>query len=246
MPRIKLTKALVLDLKAPDPSGKQVLYWDADLKGFGVLISGKTSAKTYIVQRDINGATRRITVGPCNVLSLDKARDDAVKLLAEFAHGVDPKKRRKAEADQARKDQAEAITLQMALDDYATTRVDLKAQSITETKAIVARYLKDWGAKPLREISRADVVAKLRAIRDKIAPDNPLPDPRTGAIKGGVAANSAMRVVRGLYNHAKLLVPTLPENPVSGIWLVPGAAPHRDGQAGRDGEVLQGRQGAPE
>ncbi|MBY0429773.1 MAG: hypothetical protein K2Q10_01125 [Rhodospirillales bacterium] len=36
------------------PPGKQVLHWDADLKGFGVLCSGKTAAKTYVVQRDIN------------------------------------------------------------------------------------------------------------------------------------------------------------------------------------------------
>lgn len=220
MPKLKLTQAIVNGLEAPDPSGKQVLHWDADLKGFGVLCSGKTGAKTYVVQRDINGNTRRITVGPVNVLALAKAKDKAIGLLAEFADGLDPKKRRKEEAEQERRERAEAITLKMALDDYAATRIDLRPKSIGETKAIVRRYFKDWEDRPLRDLDRAAIVAKHRDIKLHIDPDE-TPDPRTGAVKGGVAANAAMRVVRGLYNHAKLSVPTLPENPVSGIAWYP-------------------------
>jgi hypothetical protein len=77
MPRLKLTARAVEKLAAPDPSGKQVLHWDTELKGFGVLCSGVTNAKTYIVQRDINGKARRVTIGPCNVFSLDAARKEA-------------------------------------------------------------------------------------------------------------------------------------------------------------------------
>jgi hypothetical protein len=43
MATIKLTKRSVEALKVPDPSGKQQLYWDAELKGFGVLVSGVSS-----------------------------------------------------------------------------------------------------------------------------------------------------------------------------------------------------------
>lgn len=49
MTQVKLTERIVSQLKAPHPSGKQVLHWDTELKGFGVLVSGKTNAKTYIV-----------------------------------------------------------------------------------------------------------------------------------------------------------------------------------------------------
>ena len=42
---VKLTKAAVEKRKAPDPSGKQRLIWDTELKGFGLLLSGKTDAK---------------------------------------------------------------------------------------------------------------------------------------------------------------------------------------------------------
>jgi hypothetical protein len=39
-------------LSAPDPSGKQVLYWHSKLKGLGVL-SGKTARKTFVVQHKL-------------------------------------------------------------------------------------------------------------------------------------------------------------------------------------------------
>src|SRR3954468_13873351 len=62
MPRLKLTQRTIEKLPAPDPSGRQLLHWDTDLRGFGVLCSGKTNAKTYVVQRDLpNGRTRRVT-----------------------------------------------------------------------------------------------------------------------------------------------------------------------------------------
>jgi len=82
MPRLKLTKTTIDRLKAPDPSGRQRLHWDTDLKGFGVLVSGKTNARTYIVQRDIAGISRRITIGATNVFSLDDARKGPAQAAA--------------------------------------------------------------------------------------------------------------------------------------------------------------------
>jgi hypothetical protein len=43
---IKLTEKSVARLVAPTASGKQVLYWDEEQKGFGVLCSGVSNAKT--------------------------------------------------------------------------------------------------------------------------------------------------------------------------------------------------------
>ena len=99
---IRLTKRAVVALKAPDPSGKQVLYWDKELKGFGVLCSGISSAKTYVIQTRVGTKKRRITVGACNVLSLEQAREKARTQLAQITlTGDDPKQvaKRKAQAD---------------------------------------------------------------------------------------------------------------------------------------------------
>ena len=68
MPKLKLTETAVRKIRAPDPSGRQRLHWDTELTGFGVLVSGKTAAKTYVVQREVDGRSRRVTVAPANVL----------------------------------------------------------------------------------------------------------------------------------------------------------------------------------
>ncbi len=44
---MKLTKATIAKLPAPDPSGKQQLHWDDELRGFGVICSGVTTTKSF-------------------------------------------------------------------------------------------------------------------------------------------------------------------------------------------------------
>jgi hypothetical protein len=109
---MKLTKRSVERLAAPDASGRQQLYWDTEMRGFGLLVSGKSNARTYVVQRKLPGGnTRRVTVGAANVLDLDEARQQARLLLAEFYSGVAPKAKRRAEARRGR-------TLRDACEDY--------------------------------------------------------------------------------------------------------------------------------
>jgi hypothetical protein len=45
MPRLKLNERAVA--KMSTANGKDVLYWDEDLKGFGVRCSGTTKVKLY-------------------------------------------------------------------------------------------------------------------------------------------------------------------------------------------------------
>ena len=64
MPTIKLNQKTVDKLRAPDPSGKPVIYWDDTVKGFGVIVSGKKNTKTFCAQRIMSGGIcRRVTVG---------------------------------------------------------------------------------------------------------------------------------------------------------------------------------------
>jgi hypothetical protein len=78
MPRMKLTERSIARLVAPTPNKKQTVFWDADLRGFGVLVSGRTAVKTFIVQRDLaGGKTRRVTIASVAELSLSEARDKA-------------------------------------------------------------------------------------------------------------------------------------------------------------------------
>src|SRR4026207_2255322 len=91
--RTKLTEKAISKLKAPTESGKQEVAWDTETKGFGVLLSGVTGAKTYIVQRDLkNGKTRRMKIALVNnATSLKEARSRAEEMIADLIAGKDPK-----------------------------------------------------------------------------------------------------------------------------------------------------------
>jgi integrase len=206
MPVIKLTEKAIARLPAPDPSGKQVLYWDKDLKGFGVLVSGVSTAKTYVVQHLLpSGKTRRVTIAPTNVGKLTEAKKRAQEILSEFYRGIDPKAGRR-----------DRTTLRSALDSYLEARADLKPRSIEGYCESVERHLAPWLDHPLRDITREMVETRLRQIAKNVA--------RGGQHAGNAAANGVMRVLRVLYNHAADHAPPtnpMPPNPVrlKKMWL---------------------------
>ncbi|MEJ2122006.1 MAG: integrase family protein [Alphaproteobacteria bacterium] len=202
MPNLKLTKTAITRLKAPDPSGKQTLHWDTELKGFGVLCSGTTNSKTYVVQRDINGKSRRVTVGPVNVLSLDAARDGAKRELALMYQGIDPKAHRRAL-------KAQGVTLRQTLEGYLQTRKDLGEKTAKEYRRFVERHLADWLDRPLRDITSEMVEKRHRSIKEGVEKRG-----KVGGAKGHASANGTMRVLRLLWNYAAERQPELPDNPV--------------------------------
>ena len=232
MPTLKLTKASVERLKAPDPSHKQVLHWDADLKGFGVLCSGVTSKKTYVVQGNLpDGRTRRITVGDVAKIDLADARSRALKLFVEFAGGVDPKAERK-------KAVLKAITLRAALDAYLKAQLDkdkIRPESAKEYRAVIERHLADWLDRPLREIDSDMVEDRHHRIQASIEARN-RPRAHFQSRPGAHMANATFRIFGILWNYIteREIDSDLPRNPVRrlrGQWYeepsTRTARPHR-------------------
>lgn len=180
MPTQKLTKTTIENLEAPHPSGKQVLVWDTALKGFGVLLSAKTATKSYVVQRNLpDGRVRRVTIGACNVIPLDDkkengkvliegARTRAEKVLAEFYSGIDPKEKRRKEAEEKQKEIRRSVTLQATLDGYLTARKDLRPQSVKAYRYTIERHLATWLDKPLREITPEMVEDRHSVIQQEV------------------------------------------------------------------------------
>lgn len=196
MPRLKLTVRAVERLRAPDPSGRQTLHWDTELRGFGVLASGTTNGKSYIVQRDLpGGRTRRVTVGPTNVLTLDEARRRAGLVLADIYRGIDPKTATRG-----------AMTLREALVAYLSARPKLSPRSVEDYRRAVEVYLSTWAARPLREITRELVEARHRNIAGEVA--------AARGVSGAATANGAMVVLRALWNFSAERDSTLGANPV--------------------------------
>ncbi|MCY4384223.1 MAG: tyrosine-type recombinase/integrase [Nitrospinae bacterium] len=89
MPRrseLRLTKRAV---DALDPGGKDTLYWDRDLAGFGVraYASGR---KVYVVQSRGPRGPGRVTLGRHGELSCEEARKSAAGVIDRIKRGEDP------------------------------------------------------------------------------------------------------------------------------------------------------------
>jgi hypothetical protein len=94
--RIKLSQHVVDRLAAPTASGKQEPWWDEDLRGFAVLCSGRTTAKTFICQRDLpGGKSHRVTIASTAELKFAEAKQRARRPLLQMRDGADPKARPK-------------------------------------------------------------------------------------------------------------------------------------------------------
>ncbi len=79
----KLTKRVVDRLSV---HGKDTVFWDRDLPGFGVRVypSGR---KVYVVQSRAGGKSRRATVGRHGAIAPDRARKEAARLIARIKAG---------------------------------------------------------------------------------------------------------------------------------------------------------------
>lgn len=194
MPKLKLTEKAIAKMPAPSPSGKQVLHWDTELKGFAVLCSGVSNARTYVVQRDMpNGKTRRLTVAAVAELPLDRARERAADMLDGLRRGIDPKVK------------VVAPTLRWSLDNYLAAMKKLRPASVRVYRQ-VERTLEPWLDRQLQEITSDMVEERHRAIAAAIG--------KSGTRYSGTStANGAMRTLRILWNFAAERA-ELPANPV--------------------------------
>ena len=78
--------------------GRDVIFWDPELVGFGVRVY-PSGTKIYLVQSRGPGGSKRVTVGRHGVISADEARRRAAVLLDRIKSGADPGSGSAAHAD---------------------------------------------------------------------------------------------------------------------------------------------------
>lgn len=171
----KLTKAFV-DKIGFEQSG-QIFYRDSELIGFGLRV-GK-SKKVFFAEAKLDGKTIRKSIARHNVISVEDARAQAKKILAEVANGKNP-------FDEIKARRSNIITVKEVLEDYITTRVNLKPSTIQDYRQTFKTYIGDWQNKPLKEITKDMVEIRFRQIGEN----------------SPAQANKVMRNFRAVYNYA--------------------------------------------
>jgi hypothetical protein len=105
---------------------------------------------------DDGGKTRRLTIGPTNVLKQEDARAEAEKKLQELYRGIDPKTVRRSAAK---------LTLRVALDEYLAARPMLRERSKEEYRGAIERRFAHLLDRPLRDVTPEMIEARHREIQ---------------------------------------------------------------------------------
>lgn len=188
MPSLRLTRRAIDEL--PHPEAGQIFYRDTALPGFGLRVG--TQSKVYFAEGQVNGRTRRATIGRADVFAPEIARKKALALLGEMAEGHDPN-------EQKRTERAADVTLERAFQRFFETRITLSPSTVDSYQRTARLYLKSWAKKPLTELTRQLVLKKHQDIAEK---------------HGEVTANNTMRHLRSVYNFMAATEDDFPPNPV--------------------------------
>ena len=193
---VKISKTAVDN--APIPERGQAFLRDTDLKGFAVRITA-TGVRSYVVEKRIEGRTRRITLGRHGELTPVQARKLAQAKLGQIAMGINPVAERKRQAQRA-------TTLAACFEDFKKARKHLSAKTLYDYDRVLRVALKDWRRQPISRITSQMVVTRFRQL---------------GEARGEAYANLTMRCLRSLLNFALAQYDdgsgdsVLPNNPVA-------------------------------
>jgi len=204
---MKLTRTKVEQLPAPHPSGKQKLFWDSEHTGLGVLCSGVSSRKTWVVQGKFNGRTKRVKVGPTDRYDPDEAWKKGRPILNDIEDGKDPKAERKREAEAS-------VTVGEVLEAYLT-QPRLSPRTVETYREIASRNLAPWLKRSLRSITGQDCEARFAAITKDVV-QRKASGKITGGfnVRGAATANFSLRLFGTLWRYQSVRDDTLGKNPI--------------------------------
>ncbi|MDE2467127.1 MAG: integrase arm-type DNA-binding domain-containing protein [Alphaproteobacteria bacterium] len=155
--RKRLTKSVVDALK-PDPAGRDIIYFDPELRGFGVRVKA-SGAKSYILKyRNRFGQQRKLHIARVGDVTPDQARTKALKLRGRIAEGEDPAADKSAER--------KAITVAQLCDEYLeASHGHIKGSTLKMDRSRIARHVKPLlGSKPVASLTPADLEKFVRDV----------------------------------------------------------------------------------
>ena len=89
MPKRSTLRLTTRSVAALPVTGKDAVYWDRDLAGFGVRVQ-RNGRKVYVVQSRGPAGLRRVTLGPCAGEAIDVRRREAAAIIDRIKRGEDP------------------------------------------------------------------------------------------------------------------------------------------------------------
>ena len=173
--KIKLTDGRIGKLKAGDI---EYMVWDTRIAGFGVRVR-PTGHKSYVYHRHAEGQSRKFTLGPVSLGSVDEARRDCMKVWGRMQSGERAEGANGAQAPLFR----DFVSGPWRAACYEPCKQSTKT---SKDWALNNQLLPVFGVMPLDGIDRTSIIRWFERY--------------SATAPGG--ANSALLVLRQIMNHA--------------------------------------------
>jgi len=165
-----------IDEIAPPSSGRLTLH-DSKVPGLVVRVT-PNGVKTFQVYRWRVDRPVRVTLGRFPDMTVEQARRQAQTVITQLLEGVNPNAVK-------RRERATVVTLRVVFDDYLSSR-DLKPRTVEDYNALMDWGFSGWLSRPITAITRDSVLRRHAQLGER----------------SHARANSAMRVLRALFNFA--------------------------------------------
>ena len=158
MPKRSTLRLTTRSVAALRVTGKDAVYWDRDLAGFGVRVQ-VSGRKVYVVQSRGPAGLRRVTLGPCAGESIDKRRREAAAVIDRIKRGEDPI------PPEPEPDPTVADLTVRCLRAYVTVHCKPKTVKLYRT-AIDRHIVPALGAMAVKDVRSKDVIALHDSLRN--------------------------------------------------------------------------------
>ena len=162
---MKLTTTTIKTLALP-AGVRDKTYFDDSLGGFGLRLREGGAAR-WVVQYDLGGKTKRVTLGTTAMLELGAARAKAKDMLAAVRLGGDPA----AEKRQAHERASESFGALLARYlPHKQAQLKTGSRSFKEVERHLTKYARSLHARPVTAIDRRTIAALVATIASKNGP----------------------------------------------------------------------------
>lgn len=158
MATVKLTKMVLAGLA---PKSARYVMWDAAVPGLGIQVQPSGHKSFVLKYRTRGGLQRKPTIGTVPPLTVEQARIEATRILAQVRLGADPA------GD--KRDARAAPTVNDAADRYMEehARIHKKKRSADTDESNLKNHVrKRWGTRKIASITYNDVVALHTSLKD--------------------------------------------------------------------------------
>jgi integrase len=159
--RIKFTQLTCERL--PVPTEGHTISWDTNLPGFGIRVAS-TGRRTWITMYKIRGKAVMESIGSMALIpSVAAARERARASMDRARSGVNPvKERKQQEAAEQKAAIEKAYKLEQLIEDFVRRHHhSSRPSTVREARRLCRRALPWLGDKPVKEISKADILATI-------------------------------------------------------------------------------------